>query len=656
MIRKILNRANRPLAWLLLGIPWVILTRLQAEDEMQSAIAGLVRLEPATLTSLGFEWFLEGDSNRNATVEVAWRRLGDQAWNQYLPLLRVGGEEAGIADWNYVTPQLFAGSIMDLSPNTDYEVRLRMRDPDGIVGTADRLIAVRTRPVPKPSKSGNVRHVYPKDWQGPKVEPAYEGLLHAYYGYRRFADWILTTDPIQPGDTILVHAGVYEADFYDYRDYHGLTFDGTYSLTQDGTEEQPISIIAAGDGEPVFDGNGAGVLFDLTAADHHYLEGLTIRNTDVAIRAGLMNAYGCDGLSVVHCRFEDIGIGIQGQFEGSRHFYIADNTFIGRENPRYTKSVSIIDGRRVQQVNSYYAVKVHGQGHTIAYNEVRYFFDGIDICTHARPEIDPEKQSVAIDIYNNDLFLCNDNFIEADGGTYNIRILRNRCFNSGQQALSNQPVLGGPVYWIRNVVYNCSDSSTFKFWGMYPSGIVGYHNTSTGILTRDDKPGSNVHMRNNLFLAGDDSGQTVLGLYSPTPYSSLDYNGYRLRQPFAGYYTPAEGQGSDFSETAPAVRYDSLEAFTEATGQEKHGMLVDYDIFENVEQPRFKAFREEHQHLGNWYPVFPHEGVDFRLKPGSAPVDAGVRLPGINDDFTGEAPDLGAYERGQPFPHYGPRT
>ena len=46
---------------------------------------------------------------------------------------------------------------------------------------------------------------------------------------------------------------------------------------------------------------------------------------------------------------------------------------------------------------------------------------------------------------------------------------------------------------------------------------------------------------------------------------------------------------------------------------------------------------------------------DFQLRPGSSAVDAGVRLPGVNDDFTGRAPDLGALEVGRPAPHYGPR-
>jgi hypothetical protein len=43
------------------------------------------------------------------------------------------------------------------------------------------------------------------------------------------------------------------------------------------------------------------------------------------------------------------------------------------------------------------------------------------------------------------------------------------------------------------------------------------------------------------------------------------------------------------------------------------------------------------------------------LKAGCNAVDAGAVLPNINDGFTGAAPDLGAYELGQPLPAYGPR-
>jgi hypothetical protein len=49
--------------------------------------------------------------------------------------------------------------------------------------------------------------------------------------------------------------------------------------------------------------------------------------------------------------------------------------------------------------------------------------------------------------------------------------------------------------------------------------------------------------------------------------------------------------------------------------------------------------------------LYKPSDFDFQLRPGSAAVDAGVRSIGINDDFTGRAPDLGAYESGRPAPY-----
>jgi hypothetical protein len=46
-------------------------------------------IDPPTLINLGFEWLIEGDDNRNATVEVAYRRAGEVEWRQGLPLLRL---------------------------------------------------------------------------------------------------------------------------------------------------------------------------------------------------------------------------------------------------------------------------------------------------------------------------------------------------------------------------------------------------------------------------------------------------------------------------------------------------------------------------------------------------------------------------------------
>jgi len=50
--------------------------------------------------------------------------------------------------------------------------------------------------------------------------------------------------------------------------------------------------------------------------------------------------------------------------------------------------------------------------------------------------------------------------VEADGGMHNIRIMRNMMLNSPRILFCNQPVLGGPVYWIRNIAYHAPGGST----------------------------------------------------------------------------------------------------------------------------------------------------------------------------------------------------
>jgi len=305
-----------------------------------------------------------------------------------------------------------------------------MRDPDGVQGVAEQQVTARTRKVPQTAASARVRHVYPQGYTGKRAEPSYNGLLHAYYGYARFADWNLTTDPVEPGDLILVHGGLYKADRYDYRDYHLLTFHGTYVLTRDGTAERPIVIRAAGDGDAVFDGAGTYRLFDVSAADHHHLEGLTIRDAEVAIHAGDKGVPGADGLVVGNCLIEQVDIGIVTENAASKNFYIADNRFLGRMDRTVLRArVPDPDGKLVQRVDSYFGVKVYGQGHVIEHNYVAWFYDGIDVSSYGTPEQGRHLQPIAIDIEGNDIHLVGDNCIEADGGAHNIRVIGNRCFN-----------------------------------------------------------------------------------------------------------------------------------------------------------------------------------------------------------------------------------
>ncbi len=268
--------------------------------------AGRFVVEPATLICLGFEWDITGDDNRNATVDVSYRASGQTAWKDGMPLLRMGGEKIFRAP--YTVPERFAGSILDLEPDTEYDVRLTMKDPDGVTGQAVQTTKVRTRGEPKAATGGRVLHVYPLTWGNrPKEQPNFTGLMAAYTGYVGTGDWnVVWLHKAEPGDTILVHAGLYKGDRHNYVDPYGLTFDGTYLLTARGTPEKPIVIKAAGDGEVIFDGDGAFRLFDVMGSAYNIFDGITFRNAEVVFWAGVKEVAGAVGLTVRNCRFESV--------------------------------------------------------------------------------------------------------------------------------------------------------------------------------------------------------------------------------------------------------------------------------------------------------------------------------------------------------------
>src|SRR2546427_3640956 len=125
-------------------------------------------VERPTLICLGFEWQIAGDDNRNAVVEVSYRKTGENAWKQAMPLFRLGGEKVIRKDLglDYMVPNMFAGSILDLEPDSDYEARFEMRDRDGVHGEAIHTVKARTRAEPKAARDGRVLHVYPPAWRG----------------------------------------------------------------------------------------------------------------------------------------------------------------------------------------------------------------------------------------------------------------------------------------------------------------------------------------------------------------------------------------------------------------------------------------------------------------------------------------------------------
>ncbi len=616
-------------------------------------IADKFVVEHPTLHHLGFEWSIQGDENRNAAVAVRYRVVGESAWREALPLVRVGGENVyrRREHLDYTVPQGFAGSILNLQPGTEYECHFELTDVDGTSGETFQTVRVRTRSEPQPFDGGRKLHVYAPAYEGPREEPSFTSLLQAYYG-AGLGDWSVVWERrVQPGDTILVHTGLYRSERLNYVDPMMTPFDGSMSLTAKGTADKPITIKSAGDGEVVFDGDGNHRLFDVMASQYHIFDGITIRNTDVGIFAGQKEVLGAVGLTVKNCRFENVGFGIWTEYAGSSDFYIADNLFLGRDDRfrlvGWTGPLWASAGPfGSHQLTSYYAVKVYGPGHVIARNAIAYFHDAIGISTYGTPPTDPDQRASAIDIYNNDMHMLNDDFVETDGAVHNVRVMNNRGVNAAHGGYSAQPAFGGPVYFIGNVSYHVPSANVFKF-SAKPAGLFVYHNTIVGEQGSTD-PTSNVHFRNNLFLGRDTSDRGIMTWANATEAYSSDYNGYRPNTGIDSQYkwlSPKAGQRVYEPEPEDWRSFATLAEMRKATQQEQHGIEVDFDIFEKLVPPD-----PTQRHA-----VYHAMDLNFQLKAASRAVDAGVVIPTVNDDFAGRAPDLGALESGKPPTKYGPR-
>ncbi|MGE0757112.1 MAG: hypothetical protein AB7F89_03605 [Pirellulaceae bacterium] len=548
-------------------------------------IPGRLLIDPPTLENIGIRWLVEGDFNRNATVQVAYRRQGSESWLPALPLLRVFHEIVNQDFVPYRVGNLFAGSVLFLQPGTAYEVRLTMADPDGGAPAEPRLVQVTTRSEPSVPVGGRIIPASPGT-----------GLMAAYA-------------QAQPGDVIQLAPGIYR---------------GPFELQRSGQEGRPIVLRGSPDGQSILEADGVeGKNTLVSVGGTHYLhfENLTFRRARTAIYAGKP---GSIGLVVRKCRIQEVVYGINTLSETSRNWYIADNEILGI-NPTWYPRPNV-----TYMSPGHTGVNVYGQGHVVCYNRITRFSDAVAVANFGSPVADVEQHCVAIDFYHNDLSWAQDDTIETDYGCHNIRVYRNRCYNT-HTAMSTQPLYGGPVYLIRNEAYAIT-ALNFKL-NNYPAGILGYHNTVCASRQGFTPPAiwQNGHFRNNLFLGG---AGYAMETGSPTPYSTLDYNGYRRNSP-ERFLKWTDAQRN-------AGRYDSLAALFQATGLEEHGVQVDYDIFARGGPPAEGK-------------TYEPSDYDLQLARGGVAVDRGVVLTQVSDGFAGTAPDLGCYELGQPLPHYGPR-
>ena len=526
--------------------------------------------------------------------------------------------------------------------------------------------------------------VYPPTYTGPKIEPAFDGLMCAYNYYCGGGDTVTAGRPrVKPGDTILVHAGLYKyhPEYYTGdRTINATTpFEGTYYLTANGTPEKPIVIKGAGDGEVIFDGNGNFNLFNVKAADYNYFEGMTFRNTDIAIWAGTQFIAGSKGLTVKNCRFEDVGMGVFTNYSGSSNFYIADNYFIGRNDPKHLigwtgafwAQFDGVDGQKFPPVMaSYIAVRLYGPGHVVAYNYVANFHDGIDIETygnpgrlarHRRPALSAARVLGPAAGRDRLLQQLHDQLPRQPVRDRRQHAQRPRDAEHDDQ-LGVAPVLQpagdrradllDPQHRLpRARRIDAADQRRRRRALLQQHDPDGDHRRIVGERALAQQPDARRELRardlqrehqHELQLVGLQRlpSQSRRGRFVPVELAAAGAT--------AADYTGLRGGRGGRGIRSRRAQFATLAEYSQATHQDQHSVAVDYDIFVNVPSSTRRISRRCRSSTRR-------EDFDFRLKPGSAAVDRGVVLPNVTDGFTGAAPDLGALEVGQPPPHYGPR-
>ena len=558
-----------------------------AAPAADAARGGEVWVDPPTLHCAGVRWVVHDDANANAAVKVAYRRADATTWKPAMDLLRVE-TEAIFPPPPPAGATLYAGSVFDLTPGTDYVLRLRLTDPDG--GGQTFNVKLRTWSEPRAPKPKRVLHVRAGAAAG-------DGSSDKPFASPGQAD-----RASRPGDLVLLHAGTYR---------------GPVRLRKSGTPDAPIVWRGAGDGEAIFDGPADGCCIDAGRIRHVFFEGLTVRNT-----ARAMSLNGSSYVTVRRCRFLGVKSGI-GAMRKQRRLFIADCVFVGPRN--WTR-----DGHN-PKLGEHRAVELSGIGHVVAYNRISGFRDGVDTR--------PAQPVQGIDIHNNDISECTDDGIELDYSQSNCRAYRNRITNCFM-GITFQPSFGGPNYAVRNVMYNVT-FETFKLHvsppGKITAGGVILHNTVVrkGPALRVWAGGSSragrFVLRNNLFVMGE--ADRAVDMLTNIARSDWDYD------VFAGGPFKLFGKYGRKS-------YPTHKAFTAGTGLEAHGLVINGSagLFASGLGPP-TDIRRKH----------PPKMNDPRLAPTSPAIDRGVPLPNINDGFRGKAPDAGAFELGDPLPHYGPR-
>ena len=618
-----------------------------------------------TINSIGITISVDpnGDPDQNAVALVEYR-TDNNPYHAGFPLSRVG-------------PDCFVGSLFWLEPGTKYDVRITFVDKDGILDSTTLEGSAYTQPeihIPKPVKS-----FY--------VSPNGSGKICSIDVP---CSLVSALNRAGPGDAVVLRGGVY--------------YQGDKRLPVSGKEDAPIMIQSYASETAILDGAyptnftwsnmGDGVYrttvqttgVNLVLADEKrlypyqnikdlqalswgisgfYTEGTNLyvhleNDTDPSKSAIIISRYssaflldGRNYIYILNLTFRHYGkdygraiylgdasnnlikgnkftinnLGIEIQ-NGSNHNIIQDNEFHDTIYEWAWDAVKAIAQTSLEGGGIRFADLTSSQingisrGNIIRHNIFHDLFDGYGVC----PRGTNAQHTNETDVYENLVYNVGDDGMETDGYCSNVRIWGN-TFREALIGISLAPARIGPVYAIRNLFYRIGrekgcpfnghlgpcGGSAFKFdTELLSSGpMYLFHNTFD----------SNFLAEGGLFISKPASWSILVSrnnIWSVSCSPISDYTNSLKDFDYDALWT----SGNCHVVIWNGVRYKTLEQFSRATGQEPHGLNV---------SPEFVDWT-----TGN-----------YQLSPDSQLIDAGVFIPGINDNFNGSAPDIGAFEYGK---------
>lgn len=374
--------------------------------------------------------------------------------------------------------------------------------------------------------------------------------------------------------------------------------------------------------------------FNINGASNIVIRGFEVRyhHSGVSIRGGALGSTG-NIIEKNKLHHNGIGVGLGGLSANATGVY---GNLI-QDNQIYDSKVSEWPWESVK-LNDVESDGINigaGRANIIRRNTVNDVFNGIMMGIFW--DENNENYNKETDVSGNLLYDIGDDAIEPEGAAVNVRIFNNQIYRSArsiaaQAGISVAPVTKGPVWIVRNILSDIKQTA-FKFsvGNSVPVGPVFiFHNTVYNSLADFmallrfwlPVPGIKATLRNNIFFAagteGPGSGYGYLLEDIITSHGAsnitldLDYNNW--------FSSRSSDCGLDcrfmvWINTA----YSSLASFLAVSGNESHGLSSN---------PQFSAPTSN----------------NFNLNSGSPLVDQGLVLGGINDNFYGNRPDMGAIE------------